>query len=82
MHINNEDLVDEVGLSRGATQQLIPLVLDSPHSGTFYPSDFGHQVPIEQLRWGEELMWSGCSKIPRYRWRNDRCVIPENLYRP
>ena len=54
MHINNEDLVDEVVRVRGATQQLIPLVLDSPHSGTFYPSDFGHQVPIEQLRWGED----------------------------
>jgi len=54
MNMNNEDLVDEVVRVRGATEQLIPIVLDSPHSGTFYPSDFGHQVPIEQLRWGED----------------------------
>ena len=24
----------------------IPLVLDSPHSGTQYPDDFGHAAPL------------------------------------
>ena len=28
----------------------LPLVLDSPHSGTEYPQDFGHSVPRDQLR--------------------------------
>jgi len=28
----------------------IPLVCDSPHSGTDYPADFGYSVPIEELR--------------------------------
>lgn len=32
----------------------IPLVLDSPHSGTQYPEDFGHAVPHEQLRRAED----------------------------
>ncbi|HIN58982.1 MAG TPA: hypothetical protein EYM88_02610, partial [Gammaproteobacteria bacterium] len=52
--MSNENLIGEVVRVRGETEQLIPLVLDSPHSGTFYPKDFGHQVPLEQLRWGED----------------------------
>lgn len=32
----------------------IPLVCDSPHSGTAYPEDFGHAVPLGQLRQGED----------------------------
>src|SRR5690606_7158966 len=31
-----------------------PLVCDSPHSGTDYPADFGHGVPLNQLRQGED----------------------------
>jgi len=31
-----------------------PLVLDSPHSGTDYPEDFGHAVPREALRRAED----------------------------
>jgi len=32
----------------------IPLVCDSPHSGTVYPADFNHVVPRAQLRQGED----------------------------
>ena len=32
----------------------LPLVLDSPHSGTQYPADFGHKVPLARLRHGED----------------------------
>lgn len=32
----------------------IPLVCDSPHSGTAYPADFGYAVPLAQLRQGED----------------------------
>lgn len=31
-----------------------PLVLDSPHSGSWYPDDFGHAVPARALRDGED----------------------------
>jgi N-formylglutamate deformylase len=32
----------------------IPLVCDSPHSGTLYPADFGACLPLWQLRQGED----------------------------
>ena len=32
----------------------VPLVLDSPHSGTSYPADFGHAAPIAILRRSED----------------------------
>jgi N-formylglutamate deformylase len=32
----------------------IPLVLDSPHSGTDYPADFGYACPYETLRTAED----------------------------
>jgi N-formylglutamate deformylase len=32
----------------------VPLVFDSPHSGTGYPSDFRSVLPIETLRHGED----------------------------
>ena len=31
-----------------------PVVLDSPHSGTHYPDDFGSVLPLEQLRAAED----------------------------
>ncbi|WP_312307193.1 N-formylglutamate amidohydrolase [Pulveribacter sp.] len=34
--------------------QALPLVCDSPHSGTHYPQDFGHAVPLALLRRGED----------------------------
>uniref|UniRef100_UPI0040555630 N-formylglutamate amidohydrolase n=1 Tax=Orrella sp. TaxID=1921583 RepID=UPI0040555630 len=33
---------------------VLPLVCDSPHSGTTYPDDFGYEVPFELLRRGED----------------------------
>lgn len=34
--------------------EALPLVCDSPHSGTAYPADFGHVVPMSLLRRGED----------------------------
>jgi N-formylglutamate deformylase len=31
-----------------------PLVLDSPHSGTVYPDDFGYSCPMDELRQAED----------------------------
>ncbi|AMO24202.1 N-formylglutamate amidohydrolase [Ramlibacter solisilvae] len=43
------------------TAPAVALVCDSPHSGTSYPEDFGHAVPRELLRRGEdthvEALW-------------------------
>lgn len=36
------------------TGEALPLVCDSPHSGTAYPEDFGHAVPLALLRRGED----------------------------
>jgi N-formylglutamate deformylase len=33
----------------------LPMVIDSPHSGTAYPADFGYSAPFELLRRGEDL---------------------------
>jgi N-formylglutamate amidohydrolase len=35
-------------------ERVVPLVLDSPHSGTEYPPDFGPVLPLEQLRQAED----------------------------
>ena len=37
-----------------ATVPAVPLVCDSPHSGTHYPADFGHAVAHALLRQGED----------------------------
>jgi N-formylglutamate deformylase len=41
----------------------IPLVCDSPHSGTKYPADFRHALPFDTLRAGEDtdvhVLWQG-----------------------
>jgi len=34
--------------------EALPLVVDSPHSGTDYPADFGSVLPPEKLRGGED----------------------------
>jgi N-formylglutamate amidohydrolase len=36
------------------TGRRVPLVLDSPHSGTLYPTDFGAAVDVEALRASED----------------------------
>jgi N-formylglutamate deformylase len=45
----------------------VPLVCDSPHSGTDYPADFGHAVPRAQLRRGEdthvEALWEAVPAV-------------------
>lgn len=45
----------------------IPLVCDSPHSGTWYPDDFRSIVPREQLRRGEdthvEALWEAVPDV-------------------
>jgi N-formylglutamate deformylase len=33
----------------------LPIVIDSPHSGTIYPSDFAHAAPFDRVRRGEDL---------------------------
>ncbi len=47
----------------GIDTQQIPLVLDSPHSGTDYPDDFGHTVDPVKLRHAEDThvhdLWAG-----------------------
>ena len=45
----------------------IPLVCDSPHSGTEYPADFGHVVSLEKLRQGEDThvdaLWKAVPEV-------------------
>ncbi|MGB6103994.1 MAG: N-formylglutamate amidohydrolase [Pusillimonas sp.] len=36
------------------TSSAIPLVCDSPHSGTVYPADFQYSIPVSELRSGED----------------------------
>ena len=38
----------------GEKNQSIPLILDSPHSGTTYPEDFNHQADFMKLRQAED----------------------------
>lgn len=48
---------------RGADTQRVPLVFDSPHSGTDYPPEFDHAVDPHALRYAEDThvadLWSG-----------------------
>jgi N-formylglutamate deformylase len=45
----------------------IPLVCDSPHSGTMYPQDFRYALPFEMLRGGEDtdvhVLWEGLPAV-------------------
>lgn len=45
----------------------VPLVCDSPHSGTVYPRDFGYAVPLAQLRQGEDThvdaLWQAAPQV-------------------
>jgi len=45
----------------------IPLVCDSPHSGTVYPADFRSAVPLVQLRQGEDthvdVLWQQAPEV-------------------
>lgn len=54
-------------LRRDPAGTAIPLVCDSPHSGTDYPADFAHAVPLAQLRQGEDThvdaLWQAAPEV-------------------
>lgn len=58
----NEEIPGVLSIE-GQSQQSIPLVLDSPHSGVHYPADFAHQADPAQLRQAEDThvhtLWRG-----------------------
>lgn len=60
------DLIRAFTLS-GPEAPALPLVCDSPHSGTDYPDDFNHAVPLALLRRGEdthvEALWSAAPLV-------------------
>lgn len=45
----------------------LPLICDSPHSGTKYPDDFGYAVPFDLLRAGEDtdvhVLWEALPSV-------------------
>lgn len=45
----------------------VPLVCDSPHSGTLYPDDFGYALPFDKLRSGEDtdvhVLWEALPSV-------------------
>lgn len=47
--------------------EALPLVCDSPHSGTRYPADFGYTIPFERLRAGEDtdvhVLWESLPSV-------------------
>ena len=49
------------------TAPAIPLVCDSPHSGTHYPADFGYGVALADLRKNEDThvqwLWDGVPQV-------------------
>ena len=49
------------------TGPAVPLVCDTPHSGTAYPADYGHAVPRALLRRGEdthvEALWEAVPAV-------------------
>lgn len=48
------ETVPGVWRRHGAAVPSVPLVLDSPHSGTLYPEDYGHAAPLAALRRSED----------------------------
>jgi len=45
---------DVVSIARGRGR-IVPVVFDSPHSGSNYPGDFNHVVPTDKLRRAEDM---------------------------
>lgn len=45
----------------------VPLICDSPHSGTLYPADFNYALPFEKLRAGEDtdvhVLWEALPAV-------------------
>ncbi len=54
LHVIPEVLVRDHPLLDGGHPAPVPLVFDSPHSGTVYPSDFGYSAPLQVLRRAED----------------------------
>ena len=52
--MSQDTAIPPVSVQRPA-QGALPIVIDSPHSGTAYPPDFGYSAPFELLRRGEDL---------------------------
>jgi N-formylglutamate amidohydrolase len=50
----NDELDPEVLFVRAPWATALPLVFDSPHSGTIYPEDFDHVAPRAQMRQSED----------------------------
>jgi N-formylglutamate amidohydrolase len=40
---------------RSGDGKVVPVVFDSPHSGSNYPSDFNHIIPIDKIRRAEDM---------------------------
>ena len=47
-------MLDMILNVHGEEGQSIPLIVDSPHSGVVYPSDFNHQAEFSKLRQAED----------------------------
>ena len=47
-------MLDMILNVKGEKGQSIPLIVDSPHSGVIYPSDFNHQAEFSKLRQAED----------------------------
>lgn len=68
----------------GAATAPVPLILDSPHSGTEYPPDFNSAVPHGQLRTAEDTwvddLWAGALDygVPLLAARFPRSYIDAN----
>jgi N-formylglutamate deformylase len=60
-------LDDAVVVLPGRQESALPLVCDSPHSGTIYAADFGHAVDRSALRMGEdthiERLWDHAPEV-------------------
>jgi N-formylglutamate deformylase len=58
---------EPVTVSRPWPAVRVPLVCDSPHSGTTYPADFRSALPLQQLRQGEDTdidaLWSAAPEV-------------------
>jgi len=56
-----------VSVVQGRAEFALPLLCDSPHSGTRYPDDFGHALPLADLRSGEdthvERLWGHAPEV-------------------
>ena len=46
--------IDRVLIKRDPIANEVPVIFDSPHSGTAYPDDFGHNIPMADLRKAED----------------------------